>query len=881
MSAKRNSARSWKRFIGLLIGSFFIIAAFHSSDLMAQDPPAGQTLVSQDVFVDDNHILDAKDLFLIAKEWSKLGNNDADFNQDGQVSRIDLLHFISAFHTTFEPQATPTPTATPTEGEPPTPTPTATATPTEGEPPIPTPTPTATATPTEGEPPTPTSTATATPTEETPPTPTATATSTPTEGPTPTPTATPEPGSELSFFVNFDSIETLEEGGLATLSGIEAENLMIEQERMPFNNYLEPWFIYNPETNETGASLSDPKSVALNADFGFYSSLQTSVLEIQQTFDTSKANAPTLSFDAAFLLEIPEFGFISDYLVVEVLRAGEVQWEILDLNSDGTIVTDLTVYDENNPIALLPGVFDGLFGASNPQNTDGPVTKDDFIHIDVALPISEAVKIAFHFESDRSVFKEGIYLDNIQVSDGGGGTGPVIRSVVNMDGSTFYSDTENRALISGNNLDGMTKAVFTSRDGEVELSLTPSGNNFIVTLPRLSNPADGDTASLVLKGEGDAASGAATILIQGAPKPEIDIISPDPYYQGATKSDIKILGSHFRPAFSGASAEGGTSVLVEIGAEEPLLFTDYKIRNQTTLVFDASELKDQFPGFVEVWVRNEYSGLESDTVSITLLPGAGTGVTVEPLRIGLGYGSGSYEYTPPEDVYPLQSDQAFTLLWDSSDFSANRNSLNIDIAGQPIVVNGQAILGEGEANLFIDGIGASLALASGVLDVTGELTTSIYLANSDPVEHTFTLNDPLPPVLYQRDDDWSTQTLSAADENTIKIYGDNFRGLTTGSTDPEATSQVYLIPIDENGTLSGDPILLPSIEDIADVVIQPLIADSDSGEDILFQVIPANMISVAEGETLTYQLRVVNPGSKLFVDSVGEDGLPLMVTFEP
>ncbi len=784
-------------------------------------------------------------------------------------------------------EATPTPTletATPTPTlEAPTPTPTleeATATPT----PIPgeaTPTPTVTPTPGEITP-----TATTPPVEETP-TPTATLPeATPTATFTPSPTATPTrelgtptptPAGAVHFYVDFDNANTFDDIPMSPL-GPEAADTLIAEDRMPEINQVVPWSIFDsqaPNPSGVGTVFSEPKSAAMNPNFGFYYSSQTSVLEIDGTLDTSGAVTPTLSFEAAFSFEEPFFD-VGDFLVVEVLRSGQTAWEMADLNNDGQIITDPTVFDANNPTqSLLPGTFDALYGYSNPQNPGGLLTRADFVFVQLNLPKDPALRIAFRFQSNSSIAAEGIYLDNIRVIDASGGTvEPVIRTVTNLAGTAFYVDTESQALIQGTQLSPAKKVFFKSRDGEVELPFTEQAEGLAVVLPRLSNPAQGDTAALRVIRTDEAASAEFSLILNPAPAPVISAISPSPFFLEAAGSVIQILGNHFRPAFEGAATAGGSSVIITTGVGDPLVFNQpaqFISRTLTGLQFDAAALKTLSPGPVEVRVRNEYSGLESASVILPLQSGTG-GIVVEGFRIELGFGLFSYD--PATEVYPLQTDQSFTLLWQMADFTPAQ--INIDINGKPFVVNGQAVDAAGKVNASLDALaGISLELAPRVLDATGTLTAAVRAGNGSPVERTFTLNDPQPPRLYQRADDWNSQTLSIASDNTLKIVGDNFRGLGTGATDRESVTRSYLIPV-ESTDPEADQIALPVIQDTFDYNIAPPI-DEQTGEDVLYQSVPANLFSVPEGGTRQFRLRVENPDSGLSATSAPE----VVVTFTP
>ncbi|HOL93352.1 MAG TPA: hypothetical protein PLH79_03310 [bacterium] len=906
---------------------FAVMYLIYAPALSAQEPATPP--VNYDIFLDGNSRLDARDLFRIQQLWAG-SPNPVDFNRDGRTNGLDLLMFIQSFHATVSSAPTPTPSDTPSPGEP-TPTPTPTATPTLGgatptptlvpgeETPTPTlseatptptpeeaaPTPTPppgeeTPTPSEGTPTptpeevtptptplpgedTPTPTVTPTPEEITPtPTPPEEATPTPTPPPAPTPTPTremgtptPTPVGGLHFYVDFDNAITFDDIPMSSLGPEDAETLIAE-ERMPVINRVEPWFILDTQAGiGWGTASSEPKSAALNPNFGFYYSSQTSVLEIDVPLDTSAAVLPTLSFDAAFAFDEPFFE-VGDYLVVEVRRSGQTGWEMLDLNNDGEVITDPAQFDPDNPAQpLLLGTFDALYGYSNPQNPGGMLTQADFIHLQINLPKDPALRIAFRFQSDSSISAEGIYLDNIRIVDSAGSVvEPVIRAITNLAGTAFYVDTENQALIQGEHLTPVKQVIFQSRDGVAELPFTLQPAGIAVVLPRLSNPSQGDTAILRVIREDEASTAGYNLTLEPAPVPVITAISPSPFFLNASSSVIRITGNHFRPAFEGASPDGGTRVIITTGTGDPLVFEDpedFITRDLTTLEFDAPALKALSPGPVEVRVHNGYSGHESTPVILNLQSGAGD-LVVDSFRIELGFGL--YSFDPATGIYPLQTDQSFSLLWQMSNFTPAL--INIDIAGKPFVTNGQAVGATGKVSAFLDPLsGVSLELAPLVLDGTGTITASIRLANGTPVDATFTLFDPYPPLLYTYPDDWSTQTLSISSENTLMIVGDNFRGLGTGATDRETITRAYLIPV-ESANPDADKIALPVIQDVFDYYITPQIGVAGA-EDVLYQNVPANLFSVPEGETRRFRLRVENPDSGLFTDSAPE----LVVTFTP
>ncbi|RJP35363.1 MAG: hypothetical protein C4527_00855 [Candidatus Omnitrophota bacterium] len=804
---------------------------------------------------------------------------------------------------------TPTPTATETSLPEDTPTETLTPTPTATETPLPEDTPTETplpeATPTlvieTTSTPTPVIEVTNTPTpiiiEPTlPPTPIATDTPIPTVTPVPTDTLVPTSTSTLAptytsvptntpagtveptptpgfneFFIDFDSLNSFPGGGVTTLD--EDDDLaLIGAGRMPVNNFVVPWFIFDANAENPsgyGVALSSPKSAALNTDFGYYSSAQTSVLEIDQVFNTAGATTPKLSFDVAFAFE-EVFFTIRDYLVVEVLRAGETDYELLDINGDGVIVTDRSAIGA----VLDEGTFDGLFNTSGVEGQ--PLTEADFVHIEVNLPFSESVKIAFRFESDSSGQAEGVYLDNVRVYDAVGTVPdePVIRTIASEIGEAFYVDTENPILIQGLYLSPVGQVIFVSRDGIVELPFTESDSGIQVTLPRLSQPSETETATLrVVRSDGPS-SRPFTVAMQAAPRPFVEAVNPSPFFLDAANPTLTITGSNFRPAFSAADPVGGSIVVLRQGEIEQIYpASAFTSRTRSRLVLNAAQISALAEGFVDVIVRNEYSGLESEEFQLFLQAGTGE-LEIDRFQIQMGSGFTARFFDPQTDIIPLQRDQAFILWWDGSGFVSS--TINIEIAGVPVLVNGQPadFIEEGKIGFIAIDTSIGLAIAPMVINATGDLTASIRAGNGPPVVNTFPMKDPLPPIHYERAGDWSSALLSASRDYydiDMTVYGDNFRGQTNEDlTDPEPVTRLFLVPVD-----GGDPIVLPEIVDLYNVSIQPEIADDFASEDILYPFIPANTVTVPQGETREFRLRVLNSDSGLFRDSEAT------VTFEP
>ncbi len=931
MKNDRNLQITPKLFVSLLM--FFLGIIFLSSYGMAQDQaPADQSI--SDLFQDNEYRIEALDLFLLSKEWGVAINEQSpslDFNGDQQVDRMDLLLFILNFHKEFPtptptntvapatptatftpvqtdtpvptstiepatPTSTPTPvatdtpeltatptvisgTATPTQQPTDTPvpeTPTLTNTPTASDTPPPTVTPAPTQTPTVIEPTPPE--ATATPIVPTPPeatdTPVPTSTPEPTDTPVPTSTpegtVTPAPTPAFDeFFVNFDTLESFPGGGMVTLDEDSANNL-IDQGRMPVFNQVIPWFIFDEnEDNPSGrgVAFTSPKSAAFNVDFGSYLSAQTSVLEIEPEFNTLDATTPRLAFDIAFAFEQP-FNTISDFLVVEVLKEGETNYQLLDINRDGEVVADPTA----TGTVLGEGTFDAFFDTSNSEDEAGqPLGVEDFIHIEIDLPRSESIKIAFRFESDVAVQREGAYIDNVRVYDAVNviPNAPIIRSVEGLVSGTLYTDIENAILIQGDNLTPVDQVTFDSRDGPQNLVFTETDEGIGVTLPRLSQPNQAETATLQVVREDDAVSPAFSVALQAAPTPEITAIDPSPFFLDAPDKTIRIDGSNFRPVISDPEQPGGSSVILRRADGEQIYSStqEFISRSLTELVLNATRISEFDEGVVDVIVRNEYSGQESQPFQLFLQTGTGQ-LEIDNFEIEMG----PRAFDPETDIIPLQRDQTFILWWDGSGFVPS--SINIDIAGTPIIVNGNAAdtFEEGKVNVVFNEFSVGLGLSPMVIEATGELTASIRIGNGSPVTRTFPMQDPLPPVLYQRDGDWSSRPLSASEDHfdiDISIFGDNFRGQSNGLTDPEPISQAFLIPVE-----GGDPIPLPIMDEF-NVNIQPEIEDDFATEDILQQFIPAGTVSVPEGETREFRLGILNPDSGL--STVSE----ATVTFTP
>lgn len=877
-----------------------------------------------------------------------------DFDNNGVVNQKDLLFFIQAFHTdvtpptptpTITPSPSPTEIPTPTQAITPTPTvepiedtptpttppvvntstptpspteivsPTATQTPTSTPEPVEdtptpteipaedTPTPTQTSTPVV-EPQTPTPTSTPTPTEEPADTPTPTEapedtptpspTMTPTSTPSSTPTATPTfaPSDFEPFILDFDSIDQLSDGGVVTLQDTQSNrDRLIDQGRMPSLNDIFPWRLITVDENATfGAAFSEPNSAGFTED-GIYEIWQTSILEIDQAFNTTTAQNPVLSFEIAYILDFVPGLTIDDFLVVEIQEDAQSDWRLIDLNNDGQVVTDRNASDEELGFRA-DGSFDGFYGSSNPDKpANEPITENDFISVEVPLPQTSALRIAFRFESDASFNEEGAYLDNLRVYDKVGDVTPTpdIRQVSNRDGGQIYADTENRILITGSDLEDAQTLIFNSRDGEVELPFTVTTVGIETTLPRLSQPTEVDTATLQVVLSDDLSSEPYSFTINAAPQPVIEDISPEEFFLDASNTTVRIFGQNFRPAFDGATVEGGSTVTFDNFVNDPLVFSqasDFVSRSRTELVIQADALKDFEPGPINVQVTNGYSGQESPVANWNLREGSGSSdITVDDFRIALGFGG--IVYRPDEEIFPLQQDNAFTIFWDGDGLTDA--TLNIDIGGIPFVVNDEIAPGLNEDLVIFNedlfGFGVDLTLAPLVLDIVGDVTTALRVGNADPITHTFNISEPLPPVLYERDSDWSTMTIDDQEGGEIQVIGDNFRGL--GNL--ETTSRVFLFPADIETPTEDQLIELPTIENDFDKDIRKGIADNQQSQDILYQFIPDGTVSTTIGweadETeKEFRIRVLNVDSGLFVDSPpvvdGEEKRVLVITRE-
>ncbi|MEW6233958.1 MAG: hypothetical protein AB1656_01095 [Candidatus Omnitrophota bacterium] len=865
----------------------------------------------KDLFIDSANRWDALDLFLLSQEWGKDDPSalKTDLDGNGKIDKWDLMLFIQSYHAVVSATApTPTPTVTPTEipsatdtptpspteipsaTDTPTPTPTeissATETPTPTEIPIATDTPTPTATPIPSTPTsgpveiTPTPTLTPTPSSTPEPvvdTPTPEeATPTPTETPieaTPTPTEIPAPSQFEPYSMDFDSIDELPGGGISTVQDApENWDVLYSEGRIPADNLIVPWVIVTEKGNHPyGAVISPPHSAGFNSKWGdSYQSWQTSILVIDQVFNTSGAAMPTLSFEIAFSLDAP-IAAIEDFLIVEATYAG--QWQPLDLNSDGMVVTDKTAFTNG---VLAKGSFDGFFGQSNPtKDPYDPLTQEDFIHIETVLPKAESLRIAFRFQSDSSYTAEGAYLDNIRVFDNTGGATkiPEIRKVEIETDDALYADAENAVSLTGVNLTSVEKAIFTLPDGgDVELPFTETTDGLHTVLPPLSQ-VDQDATVKISVVVGGIASEHVSLTYRAAPKPVITQISPTTFYQASEGGAIlAVYGQHFRPALAGSAAGGTSAIVVSLGLQEvelPVLSASL-----TELLADASPLKALSPGLATVIVRNASSQLESAGADLKLDAGTGEG-GIEISEFLIIFDGTNVSFHPAEEIYPLQQDQAFTLVCNGTGLTDSK--LNIDVGGKPYVVEGNLAPGiDGSKVDYFEspfGDGVDLTFSPMVIDATGDIPVSLRIGNAMPVTLHFNLSAPLRPLLYSKDGDWSSITLSDIDGsglNDLYIAGDNFRG----SSSLESTTRIYLFPAEIENPAEQDLIPLPIIENFIDINIQltAIFSDDSMNLDELFQFVPETTIATylgwKESETVKeFRLRIVNPDSGLYVDS--------------
>lgn len=813
------------------------VCSLHTQSVSAQT-------IENDIFLDASNRIDARDLFLLSQQW-RIGDATSpasnDLNGDGTFNALDLLLLNESFHKTFEIPPTPTPDVVP-----PTPTPTAT--------------PTSTATPTE--------------------------TSTPTETATPTPTVTPGPGTFVGFFEPFDELDEVNSASSELITYNPSDtNDLLNQGRVADNTFdVLPWVILDTATiqsGDRGVAESQPKSITFNNDptFFAYDNDQASILEINQTFNTSAAVAPRIAFDIAFVLDDP-FGLAGDYIVVEVKRKNSDTWELIDLNGDGQIVSNESAKFQNTATEFgfqMEGAFDALYDSSKLgiDKISDDLTADDFIHIEAVLPKDEGLLVSIRFQADPSQsFFEGGYLDNLNVFDAVGGVDdPLITTVTSRDGDGLYADTENRVLIEGANLGGAGSVTFTVGDTSTELSdLTILNGAVQVTLPLQETINEDINATLVVNlADGTTSSEPFDIVLQAAPQPVITNLSANIIFLEGSDAEITVEGSNFRPAFDGASAENGSQVIISQGEVTVTVDTaDLLSVSSNSITFSGAVLLNQNfqPGLASVTVTNVRSGLTSDASLIQFVPGS-SDIAVDNFIIGVGNPSSNtngYQYNPSVENFPLQSDRAISFFFQGSGFT--QTGLNITIGSQPIIRNGQVASGLDPNFVSLGTVFQSdiqLFLGANVIEATGTVEISLSIGNGEPISEQFTISEPLPPILYERpsnfDDrfDWTNNgdPFNANDFVQLFIAGDNFRGSGNGETVSETLTQFFLLPVD-----GSDPIALPLVDPFTFPIVQPRLGDEFETQDEMFVDIDAGTVPAGE-----YGLRALNPDSGLTVDS--------------
>lgn len=800
---------------------------------------------------DQGNTIDKTDLFQMAAEWQNVtGPFKTDFNTDGVVNQLDLLELINAYGGVIAgPTTTPTlpaPTETPLPEDTPTPLPVNTPTPIPG-----------------GDTPTPL------PPTATPVPPTETPFPTATPGPTQTPVPTPS-GVFEEFFTDFDDLNAVTDTSLITYSEdtitAAKRQELIAQNRLRSGNDLVGWYIFDhsqAQFPEDGIALSEPKSAAFNQDFYFYQNNQTSIMEIDKLFNTAGAVTPRVAFDVAWDFD-PVTTTVHDFLIVEVQRFGSDTWEMLDINNDNVVIED------DNSVSggpLAQGTFDGLFDTQlDFANGKFALEASDYKHVEINLPKDQGLRISIRFESDTSVSASGAFLDNLKVYDAiPSGGDPVIASVSPLDAPVFYTDSQNRALIAGQDLTPVSQVKLTLPSGTVNLTPVVQQNGLRVTLPKAASFTQDVTATLQVTRSDGAQSNAVSFTLAKAPKPVITSVDPAPFPLSGNDTILTINGENFRPLFTGADEADASTVTIRQG-NRTLAYTqsfDFDSRGQTQLVLDAFEIQDNFdPGTFNITVKNPVSGLVSDPFTVSL---ANT-VTVDAFNIEVG-GISGFTYDPASESYPLQTDQVFSLIWQGQGFSPA--ALNVTIQdvtyvqdGTPRSVNGNTPV------VSIDNFSAVLSLAPLTVSATGDLSVKIWNTGGTPIVNTFALNDPQPPTLINADGDWNEQTLSVSNDVQFTVVGDNFRGLGIFGGDMETVTRVYLIP-----TTGGDEIALPVITDAADISISPKFGGID--QDELTQSVSANYFGVSA--TQTFRLKVVNPDSGLSAVSPVDE----VITFTP
>lgn len=888
--------------------------------LLAAQPAGAQTNSTvTDLFIDNSNRLDAKDVFFFAAQWlNAAGHPSADLIQDATVNQRDLLLLIQNYHGTITgATATPTPTieASPTSTATVTVAPTLTPTATATTAPTVTPTATATAvptsTPTEGatEPsPTPTSgivepsptptqgvivptttptdTETATPTQTPTPVPTDTATPTPVTPDTPTPEPSPVPGFEeftANFETNFNPSDFYTPDSGTNPSVIQE---LIQQGRIDDESFIvSPWQLFDATT---GAALSDPISVG----FTDYRNRQVSILEINRAFNTSQATLPRLAFDIAFSFEQPLPGGaspIEDYLVVEVKRFGQTEYTWLDLNADNVLNQDLNDFgsDPERYSQTASGIADVFFSTTN--DSGSPLTKlgrEDFIHVEIDLPQDPGLRIAFRFVSGGSVAGfEGAFIDNLHVYEAYSVELPEITDIEFLgyepDPSNplpdyIHSDTQSRVLVQGRNLEPIGQVVY---DLNVSADLTATyrriGNAFLITLPPLGPQIQGDTAKLrIIRADAQYDERWFRVInparTNPATRPTITAQDPLPYYVDSNSGNLTLIGRYFRPLYADSTETNGSTVTITQG-ETTITLTqpsDFIIRSGTEIVIPAFRLDALTSGTAQVQVTNPGTNLVSDVFNLTLAEGGGS-LVIDSFLINPGGLGNSYD--PRVTIFPLQSDQYFSLEWAGDNLT--RDGMDIYFGSFPVVQDGDELA---------DNVALFASPNSMILDVApetiqpGTVTVALQKGSGAPVLFTFDLEAPLPPVLYPKpetelNDDFSTQTLSLSGPVTdVFIYGDNFRGQLPTSTaiQPETPSRVYLFPASIPVPAEADLIPLPELDPLFNINIFPGI-NQDTSYDIITQPIdPAALgLTIPAGQTQEFRIRVLNPDSGFYVDS--------------
>ena len=876
-------------------------------------------LVTEDLVLSNDSILDASDLFLFSAEWGKKDSALVDYNKDGKVNQLDILYLLQSWHgtvtsPTVEITPTPSPTAAPTGTLAPTPSPavtkepTATATLTPSPAVTKEPTATATLTPSPAVTKEPTATATPTPSLAATKEPTATATLTPTPAvtkePTGTVTPTPSPTSvdvpTLVVTPVPTSSATLQPTVVATPTPVLEPSPTNEPSSTPT---LTPTAAIKPTATPSPATPSDFEGFSTDFD-----SIDSVIAAGFVTYDSTQSlvDAGRLSLNATAERTILPWR-IADNLAFSdpqsvacndgsTLGYGENQTSVLDLKQvfkttntskpklvfqiaysfeppfSNTLNDYLVVEASENGAAYhrlkisVDNTYNAFYSA---EPIDWALEKSNFKYVEIDLPKCDRLMLSFRFESDSSGNAEGAYLDNIQVLDAGASSGkPVIRAVQSVDFAAFYADAMGKAQVKGSDLTPAGKVLFKTGDAEVSVPFEVVNNILTVTLPPLAQVNQETTGTLTVVRDTGEVSNAFTIIILPALIPQITAVSPSPFFLDAPSARLEIIGSDFRIPVGNAE---GSSVIIDLGSTtlEFKNAADFEERSATRLVVNVPQLKQQTPGAATVFVQNP-SGLRSKAFTLVLTAGDGS-VQVNLFNITLE--SSVITYDPADSVLQnevqLQRDQAFMVVWEGTNFTDQRN-INIRIGGKSLVISGQTEqigspdqkkLDFAYTNLF----GTQqilLEIAPMVVDVSGAVTAEIQVGNGAPAIKTFKLLDPMPPVIYSREGDWKSQGLSLNADQYVFIFGDNFRGRGTGHTDPEATTTAFLFPAEITNPAEKDLIPLPSMTDL-DVVLQSGIGDSESNADDLRLYVPQGTITKAG----KYRIRLLNPDSGLFVDS--------------